>query len=184
MIATTQVLAELLEPNAVIWPRVNIHGKRELKLCEPDEADCVVLIRDVPPDALALKADLFPQPRGVFKGSKGECKRADYIIISEERKTIIFVELKLTRAQQNHVTQQLKGAHCLLHYCQEIVFRFWGVPSFLCDCSKRYVHIVRSSLHKRPTRPSKKSRPAKHDTPENHMRIANSNYISFNALVS
>ena len=183
MIEAIQVLSELLEPNAVIRPHMSIHGKCELELCEPDEVDCVVLIRDVPPDALALKADLFPQPRGVFKGSKGECKRADYIVISEEKQTIIFVELKLSGAQHNHVTQQLKGAHCLLHYCQEIVFRFWGVPSFLCGCSKRYVHIVRSSLHKRPTRPSK-SRPAKHDTPESHMRIANSSYISFNVLAS
>jgi hypothetical protein len=183
MIAATQVLAELLEPNAVIRPRLSVYGKCELELHEPDEVDCVVLIRDVPSDVLAIKADLFPQPRGVFRGSKGECRRADYIVFSENANTIIFVELKLTGAQHNHVTQQLNGAHCLLHYCQEIVFRFWGVSSFLSSCNKRYVHIISSSLHKRPTRPTKQL-PARHNTPENHMRIANNSYISFNLLAS
>lgn len=183
MIAVTQVLSELLEPNAVIRPCMSAYGKCELELHEPEEADCVVRIRDVPPDVLAVKADLFPQPRGVFRGSKGECKRADYIVISEDANTIIFVELKLTGAQHNHVTQQLKGAHCLLHYCEEIVFRFWGVPNFLSGCKKRYVHIVKSSLHKRPTLPSK-ALPQSHDTPENHMRIPNNSYIPFRLLAA
>lgn len=180
---TFRILTELLEPNATIHPSMSVHGKHELKLYEPNEADCVVLIRDVPPDALAIKADLFPQPRGVFKGSKGECKRADYIVISEDKNIIIFVELKLSGAQRNHVTQQLKGAHCFLRYCEEIVFRFWGISSFLCNCNKRYVHIVHSSLNKRPTRPSKASF-AKHDTPEKHMKIANNCYIHFSVLAA
>jgi hypothetical protein len=195
MIEAQQILEALFQPSAIIRPRPSQYGKPELELKEPrkttepgesGEAEYVVLIRDIPSDAWAIKADLFTQPQAIFRGSKGECKRADYILISEEKKKIIFIELKQTKesTQRNHIIEQLKGAHCLMHYCQEIVCRFWGVSNFLHGCDKRYVHIngPRPSVNKRST--CAKARPTKHDSPENHMRIAHKTYISFNELAA
>ncbi len=44
--------------------------------------DSCVEIRGIPDNTIILKIDRFPDPSAIFKGNNGECKRADYAIIT------------------------------------------------------------------------------------------------------
>ncbi len=88
-----EILSELILESALI-PHENEYGKPVIKLQEAGAKGSVSFIRKIPLDAIVIKADEFPAPKKFFKGDKGECKRADFIIISEEKKVILYVELK------------------------------------------------------------------------------------------
>jgi len=46
--------------------------------------------------SLSSKADAFKSPGAVFQDSRGECKRADFVIIADgiHKKTILCIEMK------------------------------------------------------------------------------------------
>lgn len=80
-----EILSQLIK-NTVLVPLQDDHGKRFVKLSEPQAPDSIATIRNLPSDALVIKVDTFPSPEKVFNGRKGECKRADYVIITAEKK--------------------------------------------------------------------------------------------------
>ncbi len=99
-----------------------------------------VVIKGLPEEgsAIVLKIDNFPAPSKIFKGSKGECKRADFVIItnSGNKKIIVFIEMKAksksTTEKLQHIVEQLKGAQCVIKYIEEIGKLFWD-DNFLED---------------------------------------------------
>lgn len=134
----------------------------------------------LPSDAIVVKIDSFSSPDNIFIGSKGERKRADYVIISEKKKCVLYIELKLTKDNWGQIVKQLKGAECFLKYCQEIGKSFWDEKSFLTDYKHRFVSIAHTSISKRPTRITKTEI---HDTPESALKWDWPKDIPFNELV-
>jgi hypothetical protein len=89
--------------------------------------------------------------------------------------------MKKTKDSLKEVIQQLAGARCFLRYCQEIGKFFWDDKNFLNDYQHRFVSIGHTSIPKRKTRVLR--RLAKHDTPENVMKIDWPHRLQFNRLV-
>ncbi len=116
------------------------YDKHLVKLNEPQSPDSYAIIRGIPANAIVIKVDSFESPDKIFKGSNGECKRADYVIIANDgnKKRIIYIELKRTKNSWNEIVKQLTGSLCFIRYCQEIGKTFWEEKNFLKDigCSR------------------------------------------------
>lgn len=155
-----------------------------LVLHEPQTTDCTVKIRGLSPDVLVIKGDAFKAPDDLFKGSHGECRRADFIVISthENRKKIVHIELKKTKAPWEEIVQQLQGSHCLLLYCREIGTAFWKDRDFLKGYQERYISIGHVRIAKRRTRIEQPS--GKHDKPGKALKIDWPNTLHFNHISS
>jgi hypothetical protein len=175
-----EILSELISDSALI-PLETEYGKALIKLQEEKVKHSDCSIRNVPSDAIVIKADDFPEPTTFFKGNQGECKRADFIIISEEKKIILYVELKAGQKDASYIVKQLKGAFCVMSYCKEVGKRFWNQNTFLDDYAHRFVGIVHLSVSKRPSR---QKPPSRHDTPESFLKISSPHHLQFNHLAA
>jgi hypothetical protein len=175
-----EILSELIQESALV-PHENEYGKPIIKLQGTGFKKYFSYIRNIPSDAIVIKADDFLAPKTFFNGNKGECKRADFIIISEEMKVILYVELKAGEKNASHIVKQLKGASCLVSYCKEIGRQFWSESTFLDGYAHRYVGMVNLSVSKKPSR--YKSTPL-HDAPESFMKISAPHHLQFNKLAA
>lgn len=180
MMSDMKILSELILESALI-SHENEHGKPVIKLQEAGVKNSVSFIRNIPSDTIVIKADEFSAPKSFFKGNKGECKRADFIIISEEKKVILYVELKAGVKDAGHIVKQLKGASCVISYCKEIGTQFWSERRFLDGYAHRYVGMVNLSVSKKPSR--HKSSPL-HDSPEKFLKISSPHNLQFNQLAA
>ena len=102
MMSDFEVLRDLIHDN-MLAPIHEHYGKKTVVLKEPgnqQQSAYSLKIRDIPDDTIAFKADAFPPPNRIFKGSKGECKRADFIVIASTNKTnwIVYIEMKSGKA--------------------------------------------------------------------------------------
>lgn len=84
-----EILSQLIKDTACV-PLQDEYGKKFVRLNEPQAQDSSAKIRNIPSDALVIKVDAFRSPDDIFEGNNGECKRADYIIISAEKKCILY----------------------------------------------------------------------------------------------
>lgn len=175
-----KILSELLHKSALITLE-NEYGKPMIKLEEPEVKDSVSCIRNAPSDAIVIKADEFPTPKSFFKGDKGECKRADFIIISAAKKVILYVEMKSGTKTASHIVNQLKGASCVVTYCKEIGRQFWNQSTFLEDYEHRFIGIVNLSVSKKPSRYKKKPI---HDTPETFLKVSSPHNLQFKEIAA
>jgi len=175
-----EILSELLQESALV-PLEHEYGKPVIKLQEAGVKDSVSFVRNVPSDVIVIKADSFPAPIAFFRGDKGECKRADFIIISEEKKVILYVEIKSGEKDAGHIIKQLRGAACVVSYCQEIGKRFWSQSTFLEGYEHRFIGLINLSISKKPSR--HKSR-ALHDSPESFLKISSPHYLQFKELAA
>lgn len=150
------ILKEMIKESA----RVSLKdrkAKKQVILNEPPPADYSVTIDGMPDDdqLVVIKADAFTSPQAVFIGSKGECKRADFVIIADtgQKKVILCIEMKAGKGEsETDIIGQLKGAKCFVAYCQEIGQLFWNKPNFLKDYEYRFVSIKNIKLNKTSTR--------------------------------
>lgn len=158
------------------------YGKKRVTLSETDYA---VLIVGIPDEAVVIKPDIFPPPKAVFCGSKGECKRADCVIVvnTDKRKVILYIEMKAqsNTSKASEIIQQFKGAQCFVSYCQAIGKVFWEQENFLEGYECRFVKIVskNQSINKQSSRPKSEV----HDRPDRMLMIKNINRLQFNQLV-
>ena len=165
------------------------YGKKTIVLKESsNQSEYLLKIRNVPDDVIAFKADDFPPPNSIFKNSKGECKRADFVVIAsdEKAKWIVHIEMKSgNTASGREIEQQLRGARCLVAYCRAIGQEFWQEPNFLEEKNyqQRFISVKNIGISKRPTRQRSKS--GQHDTPENMLKIDGlaKGRLQFNRLV-
>ena len=152
------------------------------------QAKTTVEITDIPHDSLIIRAESFKDPT-VFKGSKGERRRADFVIVSNAatKKWIICIETqKATSKDSKMVEQQLRGAECFMGYCKCIGKSFWQSENFLEDYQYRFVSIVNISIDKQTTRaykPESQSREKLHDSPEIFLEISGHQNLYFNELI-
>lgn len=122
------------------------YGKNQVILREPPPANYYVTIKGMPndDDVIIINADKFKSPDTVFKGNRGECKRADFVIVANtsKKKVILCIEMKAGKGgSQTDINEQLKGAQCFVAYCREIGQSFWEQPNFLKGYEYRFVSI-------------------------------------------
>jgi len=155
-------------------------GQPRVLLREAQANDSSASISLLPSDAVVIKVDAFRSPDDVFCGTKGECKRSDYVIISEKKKCVVHIELKREKGTWNQIVNQLIGSHCFVKYCQEIGRDYWGSPNFLSGYRHRFISIAHTSVSKKKTRITRSSET--HDTPAEAMRIDWPKDIQYNML--
>jgi hypothetical protein len=179
MMDDASILVQLIKPAATV-PLLDEYGKCVLILREPQAIDSVVTVRNVPTDTIAIKVDAFTAPDAVFNGLQGECKRADYVLISPERRTVIYIEIKRTRDGFSGIVKQLKGAQCFVNYCRDIGRTFWEESGFLQDYRHRFVSIGHTTIAQRKTKIERLA--ARHDSPTAPLKIDWPHHIQFNQL--
>lgn len=173
------ILSQMIKGAAMVQLKEE-YGKPLVKLSEPQAPDSSATIRNLPNDAMVIKVDAFRSPDDVFNGGNGECKRADYVIISAEKKCIIYIEMKRTKDGWNQIVKQLLGSQCFVKYCQEVGKVFWNDNEFLSGYKSRFISIGHTSIAKKKTRITRNAE--RHDTPDRAMKVDWPNYLQFNQL--
>ena len=169
--------------DAVKQPLADAYKKKQVILKEPQNPNFPVTISGLPDKAIVIKADAFKSPDTVFAGTKGECKRADFVIIAEsnDNKVILFIEMTVGKKTEKEIIQQLKGAKCFVAYCREIGIAFWEKDDFLDNYKYRYISIKHANISKKKTRIETQA--GVHDRPERLMKIHYSPHaLHFNHL--
>ena len=179
------ILKKMIQPTAIV-PLESEYQKKVVELIEPS-ANYTVTIYGMPDDdeVIVIKVDAFSAPTTVFQGSRGECKRADFVIIADtdKEKIILCIEMKrgTNTSKNKEIIQQLKGAQCFVAYCQAIGQSFWEKQNFLNDYKYRFVSIKNIKIAKKQTR--LRSETDIHDSPEKMLKISSPNYLQFNHLI-
>lgn len=174
-----EILSQMIKDTAMVQLQ-NEYGKALVKLREPQTPDSSTTIRNLPADAVVIKVDAFRSPDDIFNGGYGECKRADYVIISATKKCIIYIEMKRTKDGWNQIVKQLLGAQCFIKYCQEVGKEFWNENEFLNGYKSRFISIGHTSIAKKKTRITRNAE--RHDTPDRAMKVDWPNCLQFNLL--
>lgn len=175
MTSDLNILRALIRSEACA-PVTNNNSKATITLKESDSRQhgYAIDIIGAPGETIAIVLDKnFPAPEKIFNGVKGECKRADFILITitENKKWIIYIEMKKSRPDDwKEVQKQLKGAQCFIAYCRSIGRTFWNNRNFLEDrkYQERFVGITNIGLRKRRFGHGESGL---HDKPENMLRI-------------
>lgn len=157
-------------------------NKKLVALTEPQQTKCSVTIHGLPDDVIVIKADAFRSPDTVFKGTKGECKRADFVIVADtgRKKIILCIEMKSKKGSGTEIKKQLTGAECFALYCQGIGRKFWKQCDFLDGYAYRFVSVSHISVGKCKTRTARSS--GTHDHPDRMLKIARPHYLEFSHL--
>ena len=139
-----QILREMLNPDAQVTLQSG-QGKPSVQLTDL-QSGATVEIKGLPHNSLVIRAEDFENPLTIFNGQKGERKRADFVIVSNdenEKRWIVCIETQESDSKKAwHITQQLKGAYCFINYCKCIGKSFWELDAFLDDYDYRFVSIV------------------------------------------
>ena len=146
-------------------------GRPSVRL-EDETSGTIVEVKGLPRDSIVIRAEDFKNPLAIFNGSKGERKRADFVIVSSEdrKKLIVCIETKARKSKAEvHIKAQLKGALCFMGYCRCIGRVFWGSDAFLDGYEYRFVSIGHTNVHKRNKHPSRSSK--WHSNPENFLKV-------------
>jgi len=190
MMDDLELLGEMLKDTALAPTKTDPYGKKIVILEEfnnDPHPNYSLKVQNTPDEVLAIRADKFPAPRHIFRNNKGECKRADYILIAhtDTANWIIYIELKGGRSDSDkEIEQQLQGAECLVAYCRAVGRTFWQCPSFLEEklYEQRFVSIKNLKVSKTPTRTLRNAR--LHDRPANMLKIdAPGSSLQFNRLI-
>lgn len=164
------VLRDLLREDALAATEQSSSGKTTVVLEESEDPPYELSVTGIPYDAIAFKTDRFPPPTSVFNNRRGECKRADYVIVAfdDEQGWIVYVEMKRGAGERADIERQLRGARCVVAYCRAIVEEFWHGRRFLQNYHERFVTVRNIRIGKRPTREGK--RPV-HDNPKDMLPL-------------
>ncbi|MCY4051350.1 MAG: hypothetical protein OXF60_07665 [Gammaproteobacteria bacterium] len=88
--------------------------------------------------------------------------------------------MKWRKDKWNKIVNQLRRAHCLVRYCQNIGKEFWSKADFLGGYGHRYISIGQISIAKRPTRITKAFK--SNDSPEKAIKINRTRVIQFDQI--
>jgi hypothetical protein len=129
-----------------------------------------MVIRDVPEGSLLLKMQQYPELRNIFKSTRGECKRCDYILLTPSGNDLyaIFIEMKSHRPDNRDPIPQFRGADCFMTYCRAVAEQFYDTAFSSCSAKKRFVLFYVNNANKKSFSP----RPVRavHSSPENMMK--------------
>jgi hypothetical protein len=142
------ILKEMIKETATVSIENDRYGRNQVILKEPKPPNYYVTIRGMPDNdnVIIINPEEFKSLDTIFKGSKGECKRADFIIIADTRKkkVILCIEMKAGKGGTiKDISEQLRGAKCFVAYCREIGESFWDDPNFLKDYKLRFISITK-----------------------------------------
>lgn len=188
------ILKEMLDQSMIVCLQEKQEGThiRYSVILEETQDNYSVSIRGMPnPDeVIIINADKFKVIPHVFKGNKGEGKRADFVIVANTNteKIILCIELKKTKGSKAGIIEQLTGAKCFIVYCQALVKNFWKKHDFLDGYEYRFVTIGHINTNKTTTRINNKkgdnsSSSEIHDSPEKMRKIKYSNPLQFHRLI-
>lgn len=166
---------------------VTIFNERRCAVLKESGADAKlkrVDIYDIPDGSLLLNLDKYEQPKSLFRDEKGQRQRCDYVLVTkvENRKLLLFIEMKSSKLKNTEIQKQFKGAECVIDYCNAALTRFHDQSDLLKKLEKRFVVFYKPhSIPKRSTRPAAPS--SKNDTPEKAYRYASPINPSLKSLV-
>ena len=179
------ILQEMLSAGAQV-PLQQTDGEYFVTL-KDKQAKTTVEITNLPHNSIVIRAEAFKPPT-VFKGSKGERRRADFVIVSNAAREnwIICIETQAgTGKDSEDVEQQLRGAQCFIGYCKCIGKSFWKSEKFLDDYQYRFVSISGININKQSTRfyqPRNLSGGKAHDRPDTFLEILARQSLYFDEL--
>ena len=182
-----QILREMISPEVQVTLQP-AQGKPFVQLTDL-QSGTTVRINGVPHDSIVIRAEDFENPLTLFNGSKGERKRADFVIVSNDendRKWVICIETQeMDSKLASHVVQQLKGASCFVSYCRCIGKSFWESEEFLDGYQYRFVSIIDLNFNRsrRRTQPFH-SQGELHNHPDLFLKISRSPTIYFRKLIN
>ncbi|MGB3218857.1 MAG: hypothetical protein WBD79_15770 [Anaerolineae bacterium] len=177
------ILHEMIK-DTVKLPLKDHYGKYQIELTEPQRPSSSVTIYGLPDATIAIRVDAFQSPKTVFRNTRGECKRADFVVFANtsRKRVILYIAMKATKGSEEEIKQQLKGAQCFMAYCREIGRVFWGKRDFLDDYVERFISIGHTSIAKKPTRMPPIT--GVHDRPDRMMKISSPHYLHFDQLAA
>jgi hypothetical protein len=192
MLDDIEILKDMFKEHALEQLECRQEGTHDIysvRLKEPQDKYFVMIDKMSNHDeAIVINPEAFVAPMAIFKGSKGECKRADFVIIDAKEKFIIYIEMKRTKNSRKGIKQQLAGAECFIAYCKEIGRTFWGNEKFLDAYQQRFVTINRinnrdDDKKKRIPITVSTNNTVVHDRPEKMLRIPHREKLRFEQLV-
>ena len=120
-----------------------VDGEKCLVLSESGQPNSQVTLLAIPDNLIVLKSDMFMpvllenpkrlsrggmyQGPSFFKQGSGAGKRADYILLDENAKRVVFWELTEGSKSRKEIQAQLTGAHAVLDYIRRVVAHFLGM---------------------------------------------------------
>jgi hypothetical protein len=140
------ILKEMIQETATVSLENDLDGRNKVILKEPKPPNYYVTICGMPNDdnVIIINPEEFKSLDTIFKGNRGERKRADFIIIADtgKKKVILCIEMKAGKGgEMKDIIAQLQGAQCFIAYCREIGKSFWDHPNFLKDYDCRFISI-------------------------------------------
>ena len=109
-----EILQDMLSSAVRVPLQQEGQNKPSVQLID-EQAVTTVEIKGLPYDSIVIRAENFENPLLIFNGTKGERKRADFVIVSNDGKGkwIICIETQAgNHKSERHVVAQLKGAQC------------------------------------------------------------------------
>ena len=181
-----QILQEMLSSDVQV-PLQSGRGRPSAQLTD-SQSGATVIIKGLPHNSIVIRAEDFENPLDIFDGSKGECKRADFVIVSNDennKRWIICIETQeMDSKLASHVVQQLKGAYCFVSYCRCIGKSFWELEEFLDGYQYRFVSITDLNFNKSKRRTQPFHSPGElHNRPDLFLKISRSPMIYFRKLI-
>jgi len=181
-VTDTTVLNRMINDEAKI-PLVNhYHGKKKVVLIERGTTGSKLEIHNIPHDAIVIDVDSSFENSHLFASGAGECKRSDYIIVSESKKVALFIEMKKGNPNTADIIKQLKGGLCVFEYCQSIAREFFDESDFLSEYKKCFVAFKQVNSIKRKTAINK-SATGSHSLPENLLKVSWAKTIQFGSIL-
>ena len=185
-----EILRDMLSSTVKVPLRQEGQNKPSVHLVDR-QAETTIEIKGLPHDSIVIRAEDFENPLAIFSGSKGERRRADFVIVSNEDrgKWVICIENQAGNDKSAaHVVDQLKGARCFVSYCQCIGKSFWESEQFLDGYQYRFVSMadVNSNKGTKKTRPYSsymQSKDRLHDTPDDFLKFLRSPSLHFRKLL-
>ena len=179
-----EILQEMLVPEARV--ELQQQGKPSVKLTD-SQGKTTVLVKGLPNETIVIRAEKFGPHDDVLKGAKGENKRADFVILTNEKtqKWIICIETQGGKSKNaSDVVNQLKGAQCFIYYCKCLGKSFWNSEEFLDGYRYRFVSMTKIYVNKKKTRyPWIQPKQELHETPEKFLNNSRSPSLHFKKLI-
>ena len=177
----TTVLKRMFQDEILLRLESHHNNKKKVILRELQALDSLVEIHNIPSDSIIIDLDRAFNNSMLFKGDQGECKRADFIVISEEKQKVIFIELKRSNLpSKKDIVNQLKGSFCAFEYCKVIAAEFFQERDFLKHYQLRFVNFRQTNIPKKRT--IIKREESLHDSPENPLYINKAQVIQYNKI--
>ncbi len=180
----TTILKRMLQNN-ILLPLEDHYASKKVILKEHQAQDSWVEIHNIPEDAVVIDLDRAFHNQHLFQGGNGECKRADYVIISELEQKVLFIEMKRTNAPAVDIVNQLKGALCAFEYCQIIAREFFQSSYFLEHYQQRFISLRHTGGTKQKTEIERTANLGeKHNTPNYPLKISWAKTIQFKKIAA